>query len=65
MNIYTGQTKGIDPDGKPLITGFITKLDNLGEIETPNGNVKVYFNDWCRNLFLCCDASALKCDLND
>lgn len=38
--IYTGQTTGIDPDGTSLITGFITKLDNLGEIETPNGKVQ-------------------------
>ncbi|WP_341422524.1 suppressor of fused domain protein [Clostridium cavendishii] len=38
--IYTGQTTGMDPEGKSLITGFITKLDKLGEIETPNGKVQ-------------------------
>lgn len=38
--IYTGQTTGMDPDGKSLITGFITQLDKLGEIETPNGKVQ-------------------------
>ncbi|MGL5353718.1 MAG: suppressor of fused domain protein, partial [Clostridium sp.] len=38
--IYTGQTTGIDPKGTSLITGFITILDKLGEIETPNGKVQ-------------------------
>ncbi len=38
--IYTGQTTGMDPNGKSLIKGFITQLDKLGEIETPNGKVK-------------------------
>lgn len=38
--IYTGQTTGMDPSGKSLITGFITQLDKLGEIETPNGKVQ-------------------------
>lgn len=38
--IYTGQTTGMDPKGKSVITGFITQLDKLGEIETPNGKVK-------------------------
>ncbi|GAA0120967.1 MAG: suppressor of fused domain protein [Clostridium argentinense] len=38
--IYTGQTTGMDPSGKSLITGFITHLDKLGEIETPNGKVQ-------------------------
>lgn len=38
--IYTGQTTGMDPNGKSLITGFITQLDKLGEIETPNGKVQ-------------------------
>lgn len=38
--IYTGQTTGMDPKGKSLITGFITQLDKLGEIETPNGKVQ-------------------------
>ena len=38
--IYTGQTAGMDPNGKSLITGFITQLDKLGEIETPNGKVQ-------------------------
>ena len=38
--IYTGQTTGMDPAGKSLITGFITQLDKLGEIETPNGKVQ-------------------------
>ena len=35
--IYTGKTTGMDPAGKSLITGFITQLDSLGEIESPNG----------------------------
>ena len=38
--IYTGQTTGMDPEGKSLITGFITKLDKLGEIESPNGKLQ-------------------------
>lgn len=38
--IYTGQTTGMDPSGKSLITGFITQLDKLREIETPNGKVQ-------------------------
>ena len=38
--IYTGQTTGIDPNGKSLITGFITQLDKLEEIETPNGKLQ-------------------------
>lgn len=38
--IYTGQTTGMDPKGKSLITGFITQLDKLGEIETQNGKVQ-------------------------
>lgn len=38
--IYTGQTTGMDPNGKSLITGFITQLDKLGEIETTNGKVQ-------------------------
>lgn len=38
--IYTGQTTGIDPDGQSLLTGFITKLDELGEIDTPNGKLQ-------------------------
>jgi len=35
--IYTGKTTGMDPAGKSLITGLITQLDSLGEIESPNG----------------------------
>ncbi|MBZ9692364.1 MULTISPECIES: suppressor of fused domain protein [unclassified Clostridium] len=38
--IYTGQTTGMDPNGDSLITGFITQLDKLGEIKTPNGKVQ-------------------------
>ncbi|NFL85008.1 suppressor of fused domain protein [Clostridium botulinum] len=38
--IYTGQTTGMDPNGESLITGFITQLDKLGEIKTPNGKVQ-------------------------
>ncbi|MBK1810817.1 suppressor of fused domain protein [Clostridium sp. YIM B02505] len=38
--IYTGQTTGMDPNGKSMITGFITQLDKLGEIETPNGKLQ-------------------------
>ena len=35
--IYTGQQTGIDADGASAITGFVTTLDSLGEIRTPNG----------------------------
>lgn len=35
--IYTGQQSGIDADGTSAITGFVTALDPLGEIRTPNG----------------------------
>ena len=38
--IYTGQTQGIDAEGKSNIVGFITRLDNAGVVETPNGWVK-------------------------
>lgn len=38
--IYTGQTAGMDPKGESLITGFITRLDELGEIDTPNGKIQ-------------------------
>lgn len=38
--IYTGQTTGMDPNGKSLLTGFITQLDELGGIDTPNGKVE-------------------------
>nr|WP_238475798.1 suppressor of fused domain protein [Clostridium manihotivorum] len=38
--IYTGQTSGMDPKGQSLITGFITHLDKLGEINTPNGKLQ-------------------------
>lgn len=38
--IYTGQTSGMDAEGKSKITGFITKLDEVGEIQTPNGKVQ-------------------------
>lgn len=38
--LYTGQTTGIDPQGKSQLTGFITTLDELGEIETPNGKLQ-------------------------
>lgn len=38
--IYTGQTGGMDAEGKSKITGFITKLDEVGEIQTPNGKVQ-------------------------
>jgi len=38
--IYTGQERGIDAEGKSNIVGFITRLDNAGVVETPNGWVK-------------------------
>jgi hypothetical protein len=38
--IYTGQTSGMDHKGQSLITGFITHLDKLGEINTPNGKLQ-------------------------
>lgn len=38
--IYTGQTAGMDIGQKSLITGFITKEDELGEIMTPNGKLQ-------------------------
>ena len=38
--LFTGQTTGIDPQGKCQLTGFITTLDELGEIETPNGKLQ-------------------------
>lgn len=38
--LYTGQTEGIDCNGKSNITGFITIPDNkFHEINTPNGKV--------------------------
>lgn len=38
--IYTGQKTGIDSKAKSNITGFITVLDEAGEISTPNGKVQ-------------------------
>ena len=37
--IYTGQEQGIDTDSKSNICGFITLPDELGTIDTPNGQV--------------------------
>lgn len=38
--VYTGQTQGIDSQGKSNITGFITIPDSsLKSIDTPNGKV--------------------------
>lgn len=38
--IYTGQTQGMDSRQQSKLTGFITALDEAGEIDTPNGKVK-------------------------
>ena len=38
--IYTGQTGGIDSEGISNITGFVTVLDEAGEIITPNGKLQ-------------------------
>ena len=38
--IWSGQTTGIDAEGKSNIVGFITRLDNAGIVETPHGWVK-------------------------
>ncbi len=38
--IYTKQTTGMDSNGKSKITGFITTLDEAGEIDSPNGKVQ-------------------------
>ena len=38
--IYTGQTRGIDAEGKSNLVGFIIRLDNAGVVDTPNGWVK-------------------------
>lgn len=38
--IYTGQDKGMDVEQKSKITGFITKEDEMGTIDTPNGRVQ-------------------------
>ena len=37
---YTGQKTGMDSRSKSNITGFITTLDEAGEISTPNGKVQ-------------------------
>jgi len=37
--IYTGQTTGVDVGQKSKITGFVTALDEVGTIDTPNGKV--------------------------
>jgi len=37
--IYTGQKDGIDLNHTSKLTGFITTLDEAGEIDTPNGKV--------------------------
>ena len=38
--IYTGQTTGMDNRQQSALTGFITALDEAGEIMTPNGKVQ-------------------------
>lgn len=38
--IYTGQTEGMDNRQQSKLTGFITALDEAGEIVTPNGKVQ-------------------------
>lgn len=38
--IWTGQKEGIDANKKSKITGFVTTLDEAGEINTPNGKVQ-------------------------
>lgn len=38
--IYTGQTNGIDSEGLSELTGFVTILDEAGEITTPNGKLQ-------------------------
>ena len=38
--IYTGQTEGMDNRQLSALTGFITALDEAGEIVTPNGKVQ-------------------------
>ena len=38
--IYTGQTEGMDNRQQSKLTGFITALDEAGEIITPNGKVQ-------------------------
>ena len=38
--IYTGQTEGMDNRQQSAFTGFITALDEAGEIVTPNGKVQ-------------------------
>ena len=38
--IYTGQTTGMDNRQQSALTGFITALDEAGEIVTPNGKVQ-------------------------
>lgn len=38
--IYTGQKMGMDLGQKSKLTGFITALDEAGEIDTPNGKVQ-------------------------
>lgn len=38
--IYTGQTLGMDNRQQSKLTGFITALDEAGEIVTPNGKVQ-------------------------
>lgn len=39
--LATGQQKGFDAGGKSSLTGFITKEDELGTIETPFGKVQL------------------------
>ncbi len=38
--IYTGQPNGIDSEGVSNITGFVTILDEAGEISSPNGKLQ-------------------------
>lgn len=38
--IYTGSDKGVNVAQDTLITGFVTKEDTMGTIDTPNGKVQ-------------------------
>jgi hypothetical protein len=38
--IFTGQTEGMDIEQKSKLTGFVTTLDEVGEIDTPHGKMR-------------------------
>ena len=44
-----GQQRGLDAASKSAITGFITKEDDIGTVESPFGKVQLAAADRCKS----------------